>query len=98
MRLAKLTLFISVIALSKAIAFGPSAKDIEIMKRHKELCEIHLKSICGEDLEFPDTEKLSPSLGMFKKISRIKKCIKSDEVQKSDIPSDCKKDIGPGAK
>ncbi len=79
-----------------AQAFGPSAEERAKMKTFKELCEPHLKNFCGSELEFPDIDNFSPSPGMFQKIKHIKKCIKSDAVQNANIPSYCKKDIGPG--
>lgn len=81
-----------------AHAFGPTVEDRVKMKKHRELCEEHLKNVCGPDLEFPDAENLKPSFRMFKKVNEIKKCVKSEAVQKANIPDECKKDIGPGAK
>ena len=97
MKLRNLAIFVLALSFGNAHAFGPSAEERAKMKEHKELCEPHLKRICGNDLEFPDMDNFSPGPGMFQKMSRIKKCIKSEAVQNANIPADCKKDIGPGA-
>ncbi len=98
MKITNLCFLIFALSFHHAHAFGPSAEEKKKMKEHLSLCEKHLKNACGEDLEFPDMDKGSPGPGMFKKMMKIKKCIKSDAVQNSNIPEECKKDIGPGSR
>lgn len=78
-----------------AHAFGPNEAEREKMRQHRALCEKPLRSICGDDLEFPDVDRFRPGPSMFRKIKRIKTCVNSAEVEAAEIPAECKKEFGP---